>query len=286
MAKKQKKKKQGKGKSSGKSAAATADKYELYGRAVQEADHEAEFFDRNFKKLFGHKAVVLREDFCGTFAVCCEWAKLSGDRRAMGVDLDPEPLRWGLEHNLTQVPLKKQVRVELHEADVRCTDLDKAEILAAQNFSFWIFKTRDELREYFQAAYDNIADQGVFFLDMMGGGEVMEEDHEDVRKIGKGVTYIWEQERFNPINHHCRFHISFKFKDGSELKRAFTYDWRMWTLPEVREILEEVGFDEVLFYWEDEGADGEGTGVYRRRTEAPSDPTWIAYVAGIKGARA
>jgi len=273
------------------SMAGKADKYKLYGLAVQEADHEAEFFDKTFKTLFKRKASVLREDFCGTFAICCEWVKRRGDKRAIGVDLDPEPLDWGRANNLPGVPEKKRERVQLFEADVRDTDLADeqgeplpgADILAAQNFSFWVFKTRDEVRDYFEAAHANLADEGMMVIDLMGGGGVMEEDHEDQRKIAKGVKYIWEQERFDPITHHCRYHIHFRFKDGSALERAFTYDWRLWSIPEVTELLYEAGFDDVVVYWEDEDEDtGEGNGTWRQRKHAPSDPTWIAYVIGVK----
>src|SRR5690606_14232288 len=114
----------------------------------------------------------------------------------------------------------------------------KADVLAAQNFSFWIFKTRDALRDYFKYACDNLAERGILVADMMGGSECWEEEHRDVRKI-KDFKYVWEQARINPITHEALFHIHFKFKDGSKLERAFSYDWRFWTLPEVCELLKE-----------------------------------------------
>ena len=80
-----------------------------------------------------------------------------------------------------------------------------------------------------------------------------------------------------------QFCIHFRFKDGSALSRAFQYDWRLWTLPEIRELLIEAGFERADVYWE--GTDketGEGTDVYRRREHAESDPAWIAYVVGVK----
>jgi len=70
--------------------ASQADKYTLYQQAVQEPDHEVEFFDRVYRARHKRLPKVLREDFCGTFAVCCEWVKKPG-RVAIGVDLDPEP---------------------------------------------------------------------------------------------------------------------------------------------------------------------------------------------------
>ena len=51
-------------------------------------------------------------------------------------------------------------------------------------------------------------------------------------------------------------HIHFEFTNGSRLKRAFTYEWRLWTLPEIRELLGEAGFSRSTVYWEDRDADG------------------------------
>ena len=262
--------------------ASRADKYKLYQKSVQEPDHEVEFLGRAFKSAYGRAPQVLREDFCGAYAVCCKWAKSGPKRKAIGVDIDPEPLAWGTEHNLTRLEPDQQQRVSLIQADVREVTGPKADVLAAQNFSFWIFKTRDELRGYFKAARANLRRQGVMVLDMMGGPDLLKEDQQDVKPYKK-FKYIWDQQRFDPITHDCLFHIHFKFPDGSELHRAFTYDWRLWTIPEVCELLAEAGFKRVDVYWE--GTDektGEGNGVYRRRKHAPSEPTWIAYIAASK----
>ena len=260
-----------------------ADRYELYLKAVQEPEAEVPFFDRVYQREYGRRPSVLREDFCGTFAVCCEWVRRSSDRVAVGVDIDPEPLGWGREHHLSKLKAKQQRRVELLQDDVRNVNGPKADVLAAQNFSFWYFKTRDELRRYFSAAYQNLADRGIMVLDMMGGSETIEEDHTDETQF-RGFVYHWEQARFDPITHDCSYYIHFSFSDGSKLKRAFEYHWRFWTVPEVCEVLLEAGFSRADVYWEDADAKtGEGTGVYRRRKRAASDPAWICYIVGVKG---
>ncbi len=258
------------------------DRYELYLQAVQAPEHEIPIFDRAYRKHFGKPPRVLREDFCGTFAVCCEWVKSRLDRVAVGVDLDPEPLAWGKVRHLSELRSDQQKRVSLLQDDVRSVNGSKADVVTAQNFSFFVFKTRDELLTYFRAAYENLASKGVFVLDMMGGHESMEEDREDVTEF-KGFDYVWDQVRFDPITHDCTFHIHFRFKDGSEMNRAFSYKWRFWMLPEVRELLEEAGFSRVDIYWE--GTDpktGEGNDVFRIRRQAPGDPAWICYVVAVK----
>jgi SAM-dependent methyltransferase len=259
-----------------------ADKYDLYQQSVQVPEADVGFFEKVHKKIFGRAAEQLREDFCGTAAVCCEWVRSGKQRTAYGVDLDPEPLEWGRQHNLSQLDERQRARVELVEADVRDVTGPRADIVAAQNFSFYTFTERAELRRYFQAARDNLKPEGLLVLDMMGGSQAMEEDREEIRDVN-GFKYIWEQRRFDPISHYNECHIHFRFKDGSKVKRAFSYSWRLWMIPEVRELLAEAGFDRSQVYWE--GTDpktGEGNGEFRPRKQAPSDPAWIAYIVGIK----
>lgn len=269
-------------KSNGKpTQAEKADRYALYLASVQEPGNEVAFFRRVYRKEFGRLPRVLREDFCGAAAVCYEWVKRRPECRAIGVDIDPEPLEWGRVHIAPKLPEPARQRVTLVQDDVRTVRGRKADVVAAQNFSFWVFKTRDELRAYFEAAYRNLRRRGVMVLDMMGGSECLEEDREEETDQGR-FTYVWEQARFDPITHDCSYYIHFRFRDGSELRRVFGYRWRMWTIPEVRELLLEAGFKRVDVYWEGTGPDGEGNDVYTVRKRAASDPAWIAYMAAVK----
>ena len=268
-----------------RSMADKADKFDLYQQSVQHADHEVEFFEQAYRDEFNRKPLVLREDFCGTFAVCCEWAKSSRRRTATAVDLCPETLQWGKDHNLSQLSKSQRARVEVIEQDVRKLNEPKADVLAAQNFSFWIFKTREEVINYFRIAFKNLNSSGVMVMDMMGGGGCYEEGQVDKRTIvkgKKGFKYHWEQQRFNPITNECTFNISFKFADGSRLKRAFVYEWRFWTIPEVREMLTEAGFRASYVYWEQEDEDGEDTGEWNKAAEAPSHDSWVCYLVAVK----
>jgi len=259
----------------------TADKYDLYQRSVQEPEFEVDFFEKVFKKRFGRQPVLLREDFCGTAQVCAEWVKSKKYRRAVGVDLDPEPLQWYRDQIEPTLSEDQASRVTLLEQDVRQEADEAADVIAAQNFSFYLFKTRDALREYFEYALDNLALEGIMVLDMMGGSEVMLEDHKDTTKKD-GFTYIWEQKRFDPTTHEALFAIHFKFKDGSKWKNAFEYDWRIWTIPEIRELLAEAGFSKVDVYWEGTDEDGEGDSNFKIRKHIPADPAWICYIVAEK----
>ena len=263
-----------------------ADKFTCYQKSVQTPEHEVEFFEQAYRDFNRRKPYSLREDFCGTFAVCCEWVKSHARRTAIGVDLCDETLQWGQDHNLSRLSQAEQERVRLLLQDVRKRNRPQVDVLAAQNFSFWIFKTRAEVIDYFKTARANLNASGIMVLDMMGGGECYEEDLVDKRTIvkgKKGFRYEWKQASFNPITADAKFHISFKFSDGSKLKKAFEYDWRFWTIPEVREMLEAAGFRESHVYWEVEDEDDpDEDGTWERSEEAPSDPSWVCYIVAAK----
>src|SRR5688572_30777337 len=261
--------------------AAAADKYDLYVRSVQSPDVEVTFFDRAYRGRFGRRPTILREDFCGTAAVCYEWGKSSRERRGVGVALDPEPLAWGEKRYASKLTPDQASRVRIVQGDVRTTN-SKAEIIAAQNFSYFCFDTRDALRAYFRHVRRCLQKEGMFVLDVLGGSEVLEDDREEETSYGK-FKYVWHHIDFDPITHRCRYAIHFRFKDGSELKNAFRYDWRLWTLPELRELLAEAGFSSSEVFWE--GTDrktGEGNGVYRKRERGDADPAWVVYLVAWK----
>jgi hypothetical protein len=71
-------------------------------------------------------------------------------------------------------------------------------------------------------------------------------------------------------------HIHFKFRDGTKLERAFTYDWRFWTIAELTELLEEAGFRQVRVYWDTSEDDDHE--LYRPRKTAANQPGWLAYI--------
>ena len=170
--------------------------------------------------------------------------------------------------------------------DVRKKNKPQVDVLAAQNFSFWIFKTRKEVTKYFRIAHANLNDRGIMVMDMMGGGGCLVEGQTDKRTIvkgKKGFKYHWEQARFNPITADCSFYISFKFPDGSKLNRAFEYHWRFWSIPEVREMLRDAGFSASYVYWEKDEEDGDDDAPdWYKCAEAPSDDCWIAYIVAVK----
>ena len=257
-----------------------ADIHELYEESVQNVEHEVEFLQKTFQEIRGRKAHLLREDFCGTASAACEWVKQGEAFQSIGVDLDPSVLEWGRENRVGKLPAADQARVRLIESDVMNVETPAVDILVAFNFSYWIFDTRSKMLTYFKRAYDALKDDGVFFCDMFGGSEAFEETKEKTKH--DGFTYIWHQAEFHPVTHYMRTHIHFKFPDGSRIKKAFTYEWRLWTAPEIRELLLEAGFKNPTVYWEGEDEDGEGNGEFTPEERGEADLAWIAYVVAEK----
>lgn len=253
-----------------------ADRYELYEASVQDVEVEVEFIQDTFKELRGRKARSFREDFCGTASACCEWVRQGRRYTAVGVDLDPEVLGWGRKNRVGRLPAADRRRVQLIEADVRTVETEPVDVVGAFNFSYYIFQTRELMREYFIRARESLTEDGLFILDAFGGSEAFDEMKEKTKY--DDFTYIWEQAVYHPVTGYMQCYIHFKFPDGSKMKRAFDYEWRMWTLPEIRELLAEAGFSEVTVYWEGTDEDGEGDGEFTPEEEGEADPGWIVYI--------
>lgn len=260
------------------------DKYALYEFAVQSPDVHIEWFNSIYRDLHGRMPASLREDFCGTFKITCEWVKQHESHTGLGLDLDPEPLAYGKARYLPALTPDERSRIRILKRDVRSVT-EKCDVIAACNFSFYIFKRRDELLEYFKASLKSLNRQGALILEMAGGPGMITKlkEQRTLKSDATGkFTYVWEQRTFDPITHDSFYAIHFRFPDGSEMKDAFTYDWRLWIIPEVRDALLEAGFDDCRVFWETTWR-GEGTGNYKQAERGTNDHSWICYVVGMKG---
>lgn len=255
--------------------ARNADRHDLYQRSVQEPSVDVEFIDRVFKRETGRRALTLREDFCGTALISAEWAASRDDRTALGVDLDGETLDWGREHNVA--PLGEAAeRVQLLEKNVLDVTSPKVDAICAFNFSYCVFHQRRELLRYFRAARRSLVDDGAFFLDNHAGGSTLEACWDE--RPFKRFTYIWEQKPVDALTQRGVRKIHFRFKDGSIMKNAFRYDWRIWSLAELIDLAEEAGFRRSDVYAEKIDEDGEPTTGLRRRKRHHHDASWTPYL--------
>ena len=262
-------------------SAKTADRHQLYQWAVQSPEEDVKFLSRVYKKKRKKTALHFREDFCGTALLTAEWIRRGKKYTGEGFDICPDTIGWGVDNIFDDLGDDAE-RATLHVKDVREPSLVKPDVRAAQNFSYFVFKERAELMDYLRAAYEDLADDGVFVMDIYGGPDSMME-MEEVRDIEEGFTYVWDQVAYWPATGEYKAHIHFRFEDGSQMKRAFTYDWRLWSLTEIRDALLEAGFPEVESFWEGTDEDGEsGNGIYRRSKRGENCEAWVTYLVAYK----
>jgi cyclopropane fatty-acyl-phospholipid synthase-like methyltransferase len=258
-----------------------ADPWNLYEQSVQEPEADCDLIDQVWKELRGRSAHHLREDFCGTAANSIEWVKRRKRNTAIAVDISPEVLAIAAKRVTRRLKPRDRQRIELVEGDVMKVKTRPVDTVVASNFSYFAFKTRRRLKRYFRAVRETLVDDGLLLLDAYGGSESILELREPRQQ--DGFTYIWDQHHVNPVTGDVINYIHFKFPDGTKLERAFVYEWRLWSLPELQELLKEAGFKNVTVYWEgtDEESE-EGDGVFTVTRSGEACEGWIAYLAAEK----
>ncbi|MFA6236500.1 MAG: class I SAM-dependent methyltransferase [Bacteriovorax sp.] len=253
------------------------EKYQLYEASVQNPGSDIDFINREYKKLYGKKPLVLREDFCGTGAMACAWVAQSKQHKAHGIDLDMEPISYGVENHLFKLKDEEQTRMEYILGNVMANYRFKADVVVAFNFSYYLFKKRNDLVKYFTQVRKHLKKDGAFFLDLFGGTETRKPLEESVRH--KKHTYYWDCDTYNPLNADVLYHIHFKtHKDNVKHKKVFTYDWRMWDAKELQDVLADAGFKSTQIYWEGVEKDGSGDGVFSKATKAENCESWVTYI--------
>ena len=255
------------------------DLFTLYEKAVMSPEADMDFMINVFKKETGKPPRFFREDFCQTALLACEFAKRNSQNQAWGVDLNGKSLSWAKKYNLATLENRAK-NVHLCKENVLSVKTPKMDMICSLNFSYFTFKDRKILKNYFKKTNKDLNKRGLFCLDIMGGPDTQEITEDRARR--GNFTYIWDQVYFNPINHHLKCYIHFRLKSGKMIKRAFSYDWRLWSIPEITDMLYDSGYREVRIYWEDEDKKGQGNGVYRHRRKAENTLSWVAYVLAFK----
>jgi hypothetical protein len=257
-----------------------AELYDLYEAAVQDPEGDVALLQRMYRTHYDRDPHTLREDFCGTAALCCAWVKSDARNRAFGIDIDPVPLSWARVRSFPKLGPEHAARIQLLQGDVREVKHEAVDVTVGFNFSYFIFQERRDLLAYFRRAHESLGPQGLFVIDLYGGADSQRtltesRDHD-------AFDYVWDQDVFDPINNRAVNYIHFEFSDGSRIERAFRYDWRLWSIPELRDALHDAGFSRTEAYWErTDRKSNEGTGVYYRAKRAPDDPAWVAYIAAL-----
>ncbi|OIQ19161.1 MAG: hypothetical protein BM556_07700 [Bacteriovorax sp. MedPE-SWde] len=255
-------------------------KYQLYESSVQNHECDIEFINKQYKKFFKKPALTFREDFGGTAAMACDWVKQSPDHKAWGIDLDPEPIAYGKENHYSRLNDNQKSRMEYIEGNVLADYPFKADITVAFNFSYFIFKERRLLVEYFAKVKEGLSKDGVFFVDIFGGTEARQELQEETEHDNH--TYFWDCDSYNTLTEEVLYYIHFKdHKDGKMYRKAFTYDWRMWSVGEIKDAMLDAGFSNVVTYWEGTDDDGTGDGEFYSSKDEENCESWVTYIAAM-----
>ena len=78
------------------------------------------------------------------------------------------------------------------------------------------------------------------------------------------------------------FYIHFQRTGEEKREKVFSYDWRIWSLAELKDILSEVGFSSSQVYWEGTDEDGDGDGLFTPTEKGEECESWIAYMVAKK----
>jgi hypothetical protein len=196
------------------------------------------------RAIHGHDPKVLGEDFAGTAALSHLWVERAGCS-AIAVDFDEETLTRRGEHE----------RITKHLSDVREVS-DPCDLLFVGNFSIGYLHTRAELVEYLTHCHKRLeASGGVFVCDTYGGESAFTlggVHRAHPMPGGKLCRYTWEQHAADPTTGMVTNLIHFRVERAGviefELEDAFVYEWRLWSIPELRDAMVEAGFRETQVY--------------------------------------
>jgi len=251
------------------------DIHDLYELCVQSTDALVPLI----RAIHAANPEILGEDFSGTAALSHAWVGLSDAHRAVCADLDRSALTKHGEHP----------RIEKRAADVRTIDAP-CDALFVGNFSIGYFHTRAELVAYLTHARTRLTDGGVFLCDTYGGDTsfTLGGVHRPT-PMGDGrlCRYTWEQRRADPLTGMVTDVIHFRVEDAGvithEFDDAFVYEWRLWSVPELRDAMRDAGFATTEVYAKlPEAVDDEGN-AYVSPIEDPEgelDDSFIVLVAG------
>lgn len=251
-------------------------RYDLYELCVQSPERMAPFM----RAVHGGDPRVMREDFCGSGGVCRAWAAQGRAFRAIGVDLDAEPLA-----RLRGLPRVKAVR-----ADALTCPL-KADIISATNFPLGYWPTRRALVKYLRLTRARLSSRGVFICDTYGGQSAFTPG--STRRDfwldgGIRVRYTWEQREADPLTARVVDVVHFRLDLAGEVIQdipdAFVYEWRLWPIAELREAMAEAGFRSTEVYTQlADALDSDGR-LYVRPIDGPDElgPDYVVCIAARK----
>ncbi|XP_007015855.2 PREDICTED: uncharacterized protein LOC18590342 [Theobroma cacao] len=171
------------------------------------------------------------------------------------------------------------------------SEIPARDIVCAFNYSCCCLHERVELVLYFKHVLEALSRKGgIFVMDLYGG--TSSEQSLRLQRRFPNFTYTWEQAEFDIIERKTRISLHFHLqKQQKKLHHAFSYSWRLWSLPEIKDCLEEAGFQSVHFWLrkmpdtsEIRCTEGFGIGRDVKYEEVKSfqqEDAWNAYIVAV-----
>ncbi|KAG9394877.1 methyltransferase [Carpediemonas membranifera] len=269
--------------------------FDMYEAAVQSPSVDVDAIVRICDEELAMTPQSLKEDFSGTGYISATFLEQFPNAIAVGLDLDEVSMKHGRRKHF-QANSQLDSRMTFVKQDVlnpstKAMPVDRFSVIFGGNYSFFVFKKRTMLLDYFKTARSMLDETGsVFILEVMGGPNcqiIAEDEPRGCEVDGVDFDFIWRQSNYNPVTNELMAHIDFEFPDGSSISPAFSYDWRFWSVPEIREAMEEAGFSRTVVYWAslyEEFEDGLTADHYSRTTDGrgiDQAEAWLAYVVGV-----
>lgn len=265
--------------------------FSLYESCVQNPDLAVKLL----RGIHAASPRILAEDFCGTAALSRAWVRAIPDARAIAADIDPAPLKRARaeiarsQNAKSRPAIAKRVRI-LQANVLTSAPLAKvrADVLFVGNFSIGEIHDRATLVRYLARSRNRLLPGGVFVCDIYSGESAFREgttQREHILANGTRVKYTWEQRAADPLTGLVENALHFRVFKGSELvqdlRDAFVYHWRLWSIPELRDAMLEAGFDRVDVYAQLPDAEDSDGNVYASPVDDPAElgPSFIVCIA-------
>lgn len=214
------------------------DRFDLYTLCAQAPDRDAALL----RAIHGSQPGVLGEDFSGAAALARAWCAAGGE--AVAVDHDPAVIQ-----RIAPTP----------GLTTRCASVldatDRADVIAATNFGVCEMTSRDGLLAYLRVARARLRPEGCLACDLYGGSEAsMTGSYEQTIELPDStrIDYTWQQVRVDPTTGRVRnaMHFVVVAPDGTVERHpnAFVYDWRLWSIAELRDAMADAGFGRTEVY--------------------------------------
>jgi hypothetical protein len=163
-------------------------------------------------------------------------------------------------------------------------------VVCALNFSVCLLHTAKDVARYFKGVRAAFKDAGgIFVMDLLGGPNAETPLNVIRRNEVTRAEYGWEQLGVDPVTRLQHTYLSLRHRPTRQtVRRAFHYHWRLWTVPELCDMLLAAGFDDVKVWLrpmaDEQGEDAEEGGqtpvciLGEEPSEAPSSPGILGFL--------